>query len=141
MMPYGEMMGVTGAVSISTSPVAQEPFPAFPIGAGTASIWGEVGTGCESPGRLGVSRVCSQALRPGGTLLHLSGPAVAWGPRAGAAEGQQQGEESQTPEAVNRTIKYNLETIWALGLEYRDGQRSGWGGVGPVLAGAQAGVI
>lgn len=85
--------GGHGAVSISTSPVAQEPFPAFPIGAGTASIWGEVGTGCESPGRLGVSRVCSQALRPGGTLLHLSGPAVAWGPRAGAAEGQQQGEE------------------------------------------------
>jgi hypothetical protein len=40
---------------------------------------GEVGTGCESPGRLRVSRVCSQALWPGGMFLRLSGPAVAWG--------------------------------------------------------------
>lgn len=74
-------------------------------------------------------------------FFHLSGPAVAWGPRAGAAEGQWQGEEKPDTGGSYRTIKYNLETIWALGVEYRGGCRSGWGGVGPVLVGAQAAVI
>lgn len=38
------------------------------------------------------------------------------------------------------TIKYNLETIWALGVEQRRAQ-SRWSSVSRVLAGAQAGVI
>lgn len=51
------------------------------------------------------------------------------------------GEEKPNTGGSYRTIKYNLETIWAFGVEYRGRRQSGWGGVGPVLAGAQAGVI
>lgn len=86
----------------------------------------------ESPGRLRVSRVCSQALWPRGMFLRLSGPAVAWGPRGR--------EENPDTRASYGTIKYNLETIWALGVEQRRAQ-SRWGSVSRVLAGAQAGVI
>lgn len=141
-MLYGKMAGVT--VGRAHPPWPRDLALAFPRSWDWVHM-GEVGTGCESPGRLRVSRVCSQALWPRGMFLRLSGPAVAWGPRAGAAEGQGKGgvrgrEENPDTRASYGTIKYNLETIRALGVEQRRAQ-SRWGSVSRVLAGAQAGVI